>query len=89
MKDPARRAQGGRHALRRDQVGRRASLAGAYPEGAGQIDILVNNAGMDLAPGMPFTNNSEEDWDKTYAVNLKSVFLMCKAITPYFIEKRA
>ena len=55
----------------------------------GQIDILVNNAGMALAPGMPFTNNSEEDWDKTYAVNLKFVFLMCKAITPYFIEKRA
>jgi hypothetical protein len=24
-----------------------------------------------------------------YAVNLKSVFLMCKAITSYFIEKRA
>ena len=46
----------------------------------GQIDILVNNAGMASAPGMPFTNNSEEDWDRTYAVNLKSVFLMCKAL---------
>jgi meso-butanediol dehydrogenase/(S,S)-butanediol dehydrogenase/diacetyl reductase len=43
----------------------------------GKIDILVNNAGMASAPGMPFTNNSEEDWDKTYQVNLKSVFLMC------------
>jgi NAD(P)-dependent dehydrogenase (short-subunit alcohol dehydrogenase family) len=38
---------------------------------------------------MPFTNNSEEDWDRTYAVNLKSVFLTCKAIAPYFIEKKA
>ena len=55
----------------------------------GRIDILVNNAGMASAPGMPFTNNSEEDWDKTYAVNLKSVFLMCKAIVPYFIERKA
>jgi meso-butanediol dehydrogenase/(S,S)-butanediol dehydrogenase/diacetyl reductase len=55
----------------------------------GRIDILVNNAGMASAPGMPFTNNSEEDWDKTYAVNLKSVFLMCKAIAPYFIERKA
>ena len=55
----------------------------------GGIDILVNNAGMASAPGMPFTNNSEEDWDKTYAVNLKSVFLTCKAIAPHFIERKA
>src|SRR3989304_10276388 len=33
----------------------------------GKVDILVNNAGMASAPGLPFTNNSEEDWDKTYA----------------------
>ena len=55
----------------------------------GKVDILVNNAGMASAPGMPFTNNSEEDWDRTYAVNLKSVFLMCKALAPYFIERKA
>jgi NAD(P)-dependent dehydrogenase (short-subunit alcohol dehydrogenase family) len=55
----------------------------------GKIDILVNNAGMASAPGMPFTNNTEEDWDQTYAVNLKSVFLTCKAIAPHFIERRA
>ncbi|MBI3105598.1 MAG: SDR family oxidoreductase [Candidatus Rokubacteria bacterium] len=55
----------------------------------GKVDILVNNAGMASAPGLPFTNNSEEDWDKTYAVNLKSVFLTCKAIAPYFIERKA
>jgi NAD(P)-dependent dehydrogenase (short-subunit alcohol dehydrogenase family) len=55
----------------------------------GRIDILVNNAGAASAPGMPFTNNSEEDWDRTYAVNLKSVFLACKAIAPYFIERKA
>ncbi len=55
----------------------------------GKVDVLVNNAGMASAPGMPFTNNTEEDWDKTYAVNLKSVFLMCKALAPYFIERKA
>jgi meso-butanediol dehydrogenase / (S,S)-butanediol dehydrogenase / diacetyl reductase len=55
----------------------------------GRVDILVNNAGMASAPGMPFTNNTEEDWDRTYAVNLKSVFLMCKALAPHFIERKA
>jgi meso-butanediol dehydrogenase/(S,S)-butanediol dehydrogenase/diacetyl reductase len=58
-------------------------------EGLGKIDILVNNAGMASPPGMPFTNNTEEDWDRAFAVNTKSVFLTCKAIAPYFIERKA
>jgi meso-butanediol dehydrogenase/(S,S)-butanediol dehydrogenase/diacetyl reductase len=55
----------------------------------GKIDILVNNAGMAAPPGMPFTNNTEEDWDRTFAVNTKSVFLTCKAVAPYFIGRKA
>src|SRR4030095_1991493 len=35
-------------------------------EALGKIDILVNNAGMAAPPGMPFTNNTEEDWDRTF-----------------------
>jgi NAD(P)-dependent dehydrogenase (short-subunit alcohol dehydrogenase family) len=58
-------------------------------EALGKIDILVNNAGMAAPPGMPFMNNTEEDWDKTFAINTKSVFLTCKAIAPYFIERKA
>jgi meso-butanediol dehydrogenase / (S,S)-butanediol dehydrogenase / diacetyl reductase len=58
-------------------------------EAFGKIDILVNNAGMAGPTGMPFMNNTEEDWDKTFAVNTKSVFLTCKAIAPYFIERKA
>jgi len=55
----------------------------------GKIDILVNNAGMASPPGLPFTNNTEEDWDRAFAVNTKSVFLTCKALVPYFIERKA
>ena len=58
-------------------------------EALGRVDIVVNNAGMAAPPGMPFTNNTEEDWDRAFAVNTKSVFLSCKAIAPYFIEKKA
>ncbi|MBI1963038.1 MAG: glucose 1-dehydrogenase [Candidatus Rokubacteria bacterium] len=58
-------------------------------EALGRIDILVNNAGMASPPGMPFTNNTEEDWDRTFAVNTKSVFLTCKAVASYFIERKA
>ncbi len=55
----------------------------------GRVDVLVNNAGVASAPGMPFTNNTEEDWDRVYAVNVKAIFLTCKAIAPYFTECKA
>ncbi|MBI4608738.1 MAG: glucose 1-dehydrogenase [Candidatus Rokubacteria bacterium] len=58
-------------------------------EDFGQLDILVNNAGVAAPPGLPFTKNVEEDWDRVYAVNVKSIFLTCKAIAPYFIERKA
>ncbi len=55
----------------------------------GGIHILVNNAGVACKPGLPFTNNTEEDWDRVHAVNVKSVFFACKAIAPHFIERKA
>jgi NAD(P)-dependent dehydrogenase (short-subunit alcohol dehydrogenase family) len=55
----------------------------------GRIDILVNNAGMAAPPGMPFTNNTEEDWDRAFAVNTKSIFITCKAVVPHMLERKA
>ncbi|MGE5849913.1 MAG: SDR family NAD(P)-dependent oxidoreductase [Candidatus Methylomirabilota bacterium] len=55
----------------------------------GRIDILVNNAGVSCKPGLPFTKNTEEDWDRVYDVNVKSIFYACKAIAPYFTERNA
>src|SRR5215813_8338644 len=71
-------------------IGRGIVLAMAH-EGADIAipDIQVLNAGMAAPPGMPFTNNTEDDWDRAFAVNTKSVFLTCKAVTPYFIEGKA
>ncbi|MBM4187170.1 MAG: SDR family oxidoreductase [Gemmatimonadetes bacterium] len=46
----------------------------------GRIDILHNNVGIELAGGLAET--SEAAWDRTMAVNLKSMFLLCKAILP-------
>jgi NAD(P)-dependent dehydrogenase (short-subunit alcohol dehydrogenase family) len=54
----------------------------------GAIDILVNNAGVFCSTGLPFTNNVEADWDRVFAVNVKSVFFACKAIAPYFQERK-
>lgn len=38
-----------------------------------RVDFLINNAGVVSSPGQPFTNNPEEDWDRTFAINVKSI----------------
>ena len=43
----------------------------------GRLDIAFNNAGIEQ-PAQPIAELSEEVWDKTIAVNLKSVFLCMK-----------
>jgi 3-oxoacyl-[acyl-carrier protein] reductase len=44
----------------------------------GPIDILVNNAGMSAPRGLD--DITEEDFDRTIAVNLKSAFLCTQAV---------
>jgi len=43
----------------------------------GKIDILVNNAG--IFSSIPLEDMTEENWDKTLKINLKSVFLCSQA----------
>ncbi|MEU8175206.1 glucose 1-dehydrogenase [Microbispora hainanensis] len=53
----------------------------------GQIDVLVNNAGL-TRDNLLF-RMSEEDWDKVVDVNLKSVFLMSRAVQKHMVEQRS
>jgi 3-oxoacyl-[acyl-carrier protein] reductase len=52
-----------------------------------KIDILVNDAAIS-PPERSFIDITEEEWDRVLAVNLKSVFLCCKAVVPYMKEKK-
>jgi NAD(P)-dependent dehydrogenase (short-subunit alcohol dehydrogenase family) len=53
----------------------------------GKIDILVNNAGG-FGAWTPLLDLTEEAWDKSINLNLKGVFLCCKAVAPYMMEKK-
>jgi 3-oxoacyl-[acyl-carrier protein] reductase len=46
----------------------------------GRVDILVNNAA--IWTNAPTEELSEEDWDRMVDVNMKGVFLCCKAVIP-------
>lgn len=49
-------------------------------------EIIVNNAGICIPSQVQ--DISDEDWDKTMNVNLKSVFIICHDLVPSMIEKK-
>jgi 3-oxoacyl-[acyl-carrier protein] reductase len=62
-----------------------AKLVRTVQDGLGPIDILVNNAGIALIRGID--DLTEADFDRTIAVNLKSVFLCTQAVLPHMREQ--
>lgn len=52
-----------------------------------QIDILVNNAGI-AGKTATLPDLDESDWDAVLNVNLKGVFLCCKAVIDHMIERQ-
>lgn len=53
----------------------------------GPIDTLVNNAGTAIFK--PFHELSLEDWDRTMATNVRSLFLVTREVLPGMRERRA
>lgn len=55
---------------------------------AEDVSILVNNAGI-AGPVAPLVEVGVEEWDDVFAVNVRGVFLMCRAFLPQMIARRA
>lgn len=51
------------------------------------VSILVNNAGV-AGPVSPLTEIAPHDWDEVFAVNVRGVYLMCRAFLPGMTERR-
>lgn len=47
----------------------------------GPIDVLVNNAGIG-GKAAPLEEQTDDDWDRMLAINLKSIYLCCQAVVP-------
>jgi 3-oxoacyl-[acyl-carrier protein] reductase len=52
----------------------------------GRIDILVNNAGI-THRNQPMLDVGEAEFDKVFAVNVKSIYLTARSFVPHFREK--
>ena len=68
---------------RGDQI---SSLVQKTQQEFGPIDILVNNAGT--AVFGPFQEFGESEWNTLMDTNLKSVFLLCRAVAPEMIRRQ-
>jgi 3-oxoacyl-[acyl-carrier protein] reductase len=68
------------------QTGAVAKMVEQVASGLGPVDILVNNAGIAITRGVD--DLTEDDFDKTIAVNLKSAFLVTQAVLPAMRAKK-
>ncbi|HSE51733.1 MAG TPA: SDR family NAD(P)-dependent oxidoreductase [Gemmatimonadales bacterium] len=82
------RADGISAAGRAADVGRAepvAALVKSVTAELGPVDTLINNAGIAII--RPLTELSVEEWDATMATNLKSLFLVTRAVLPGMLER--
>ncbi|GAC1608893.1 MAG: SDR family oxidoreductase [Mycobacteriales bacterium] len=52
----------------------------------GQVDVLVANSGI-AGPTAPLWEVGPQEWDQTQAVNVRGVFLSCRAVLPHMIGR--
>jgi 3-oxoacyl-[acyl-carrier protein] reductase len=84
------RAEGIAAAGRAADVGRAEAveaLVKAVATELGPVDTLINNAGIAII--RPLTELSVEEWDATMATNLRSLFLVTRAVLPGMLERRS
>jgi 3-oxoacyl-[acyl-carrier protein] reductase len=73
----------------RCDVTKKADIAAAVEEtlaAFGALDILVNNAGTSHV-NKPLMEIDEEDYDRSFAVNVKGLFQFCQAVVPVFRQR--
>src|SRR4051812_37314530 len=64
----------------------RAAMGRAL-ERFGRIDVLYNNAGIMMSEDQSVVDTDEWVWDRTYAVNVKGIYLCCKHAIPEMVRQ--
>jgi len=62
-----------------------AAMVAACLKACGRIDVLDNNVG--IAEVGSVVEVAEQDWDRVFAVNLKSAYLAMKHVIPLMVEQ--
>jgi 3-oxoacyl-[acyl-carrier protein] reductase len=59
----------------------RVAVEKATQFGGGRLDVVVNNAGWSYS-NKPILDTTEAEFDRVYAINVKSIFHMTRAVLP-------
>jgi len=84
-------AAGGKAAVFRADIssaGERRALIGFLDREFPRLDLLVNNAGIEPEP-LDMLDGPEERLERVLAVNLKAVFLCCRAVLKQMIKQKS
>jgi NAD(P)-dependent dehydrogenase (short-subunit alcohol dehydrogenase family) len=65
------------------------ALAATTLDTWGPVDVLVNNSGIVGPNGIELRKVDPEAWDETFAVNVRGVYLTCRAFLPSMIQRRS
>lgn len=60
------------------------AMLGRVIETFGRVDVLVNGAGVNAAT--PFLEIQEDEWDRIFSVNVKSVVFACQVFAKHWLE---
>ena len=64
------------------------TVVGSVMEEFGRIDALVNNAAIN-PPAKTILQDTLEDWRRTIAINLESVYMGSKLVAPHMVERKS
>ena len=64
------------------------TMVDAAEQHFGKVDILVNNAGIGHLP-QPLEGLPEEEFDRLFAVNMKSIYLAAREVVPRLKARKA
>jgi NAD(P)-dependent dehydrogenase (short-subunit alcohol dehydrogenase family) len=79
---------GYRASFARADVSKKSEVEGAVAQivsALGPINVLFNHAGTIVIK--PFLETEEEDWDMLFDVNVKSMYLMTRAVLPHMLAQ--
>lgn len=63
------------------------SLVQKIKQDCGKIDVLINNAGGSLHTPFRFLDQTDEDWDRVFDLNVFLTVRMTRLVLPVMIEK--
>ena len=62
-----------------------ASAVQELADRVGPVSVLINSAGI-VGPNKPLLEVQDDEWARTFAINVDGIFHLCRALVPSMVE---